>query len=214
MGASPFRAHKYERNKGRYTQISAPTVNEIFAGRDVIMWTAPFATTNAFPANSVWGTDQSGAGYSNLGYTKDGVAIRWRQQIQTYMVDQSLDPVTALPLSRELRFVSTIGQIDMPSMVIATSSGSATGALAPASGTADYVLLSTPQNLYYTTLFDCRNPITNDFGRFVGWLTRGVGDMEIRVHLPDIAQMNIEMLAFPDTSTNPARVAQFRIQMG
>lgn len=193
--------------------MSAPTVNEIFAGRDVIMYTEPFNISNSFPADNPWGTSPGGS-WSNLGYTKDGVAVRWRQQIQQYLVDQSLDPVTALPLSRELRFVASIGQIDMPTLVTATSSGTATGVLAPATGTADYVLLSVAQNLYYSVFFDVRNPLTNDFGHFVGWNTRGVGDLEIRVHLPDIAQINVEMQAFPDTSVNPARVAQFRIQMG
>jgi hypothetical protein len=117
-------------------------------------------------------------------------------------------------LSRDLRFVASIGQIDMPTIVTATSSGTATGVAAPGSGTADYILQSVAQNLYYSVFFDVRNPLTNDFGHFVGWFTRGVGDLEIRVHLPDIAQVNVEMQAFPDTSTTPARVAQFRIQMG
>jgi len=193
--------------------VIAPTINEIFAGRDVIMYTEPWAAGNTFPTDAAWGTSPGGS-WSNLGYTKDGVAVRWRQQIQTYLVDQSLDPVTALPLSRDLRFVSSIGQIDMPTIVVATSSGTATGAAAPSSGTADFVLQSVAQNLYYSVFFDVRNPLTNDFGHFVGWFCRGVGDLEIRVHLPDIAQVNVEMQAFPDTSTTPARVAQFRIQMG
>lgn len=177
------------------------------------MYTESFASANSFPSDAAWGTSPGGSWY-NLGYTKDGVAVRWRQQIQTYLVDQSLDPVTALPLSRDLRFVASIGQIDMPTIVTATSSGTATGVAAPGSGTADYILQSVAQNLYYSVFFDVRNPLTNDFGHFVGWFTRGVGDLEIRVHLPDIAQVNVEMQAFPDTSTTPARVAQFRIQMG
>jgi hypothetical protein len=193
--------------------MGAPTINEIFAGRDVLMYTEPWASGNTFPSDTTWGTSPGGS-WSAMGYTKDGVAVRWRQQIQTYMVDQSLDPVTALPLSRDLRFVSSIGQIDMPTIVVATSSGTASGVAAPGSGTADFILQSVAQNLYYSVFFDVRNPLTNDFGHFVGWFCRGVGDLEIRVHLPDIAQVNVEMQAFPDTSTTPARVAQFRIQMG
>lgn len=189
------------------------TVNEIFAGRDVICYLEPFAAGNSMPAQSAWGTAPGGS-WVNEGYTKDGVAVRWRQQIQTYMVDQSLDPVTALPLSRDLRFVASIGQIDFPALVASTSAGSATGALAPSSGVATYILQSVAQNLYYSVFFDVRNPLTNDFAHFVGWFTRGVGDQEIRVHLPDIAQLNIEMQAFPDTSVSPARVAQFDMQMG
>lgn len=130
------------------------------------------------------------------------------------MVDQFLDPLTSLPLSRDLRFLANIGQVDMPTLVVATSSGTATGAIAPASGTADFLLNGTPENLYYSVFFDIRNPITNDFAHFVGWRCRGVGDIEIRVHLPDLAMVNIEMRAFPDFSTTPARIAQFRLQMG
>ena len=189
------------------------TINEVLAGRDIIMYTAPWSAANTFPTDSAWATAPGGA-YVDYGWTKDGVAIRWRQQIQSYMVDQSLDPVTALPMSRELRFIGNIGQVDMPQLVAATSSGSASGVAAPGSGTADYILDGTPRNLYYTVYFDVRNPLTNDFARFVGWRCRRVGDIEIRIHLPDLAQVNVEMQAFPDTSTSPARVAQFRLQMG
>src|SRR5215831_14940352 len=131
------------------------SVKEIFAGRDVIAYTEPFQTSNSFPSDNPWGTDP-GSPWTNLGWTKDGVAVRWRQQIQTYTVDQSLDPLTALPLTRDLRFITSMGQIDMPAIVTATSSGSATGViLSPtASGTADYILQSVAQNLYYTIFFD------------------------------------------------------------
>lgn len=189
------------------------TTNEVLAGRDVLCYTEPWATANTFPADSVWGTSPAGS-WVEQGYTKDGLAVRWRQQIQEYTVDQFLDALTALPLSRDLRFIANLGQVDMPALVVSTSSGSASGSLAPASGTANYTLGVDPQNLYYSIYFDIRNPITNDFARFIGWRTRGVGDLEIRVHLPDIAQVNMEMRAFPDTTTNPARVAQFRLQMG
>lgn len=189
------------------------TVNELLAGRDVLCYTEPFLAANTFPADAAWGT-APGAQWIDQGWTKDGVAVRWRQQIQEYMVDQVLDPVVVLPLSRDLRFIATLGQVDMPALVVATSTGTASGVSSTGSGTADYILTSAIANLYYSVYFDIRNPATNDFAHWVGWRTRGIGDLDLHVHLPDLAQVNLEMRALPDTSTNPARVAQLRMQLG
>ena len=195
------------------------TINELLAGRDVIGYYEPYAAANSFPADNPWGTAPGGS-WQDVGWTKDGLAVRWRQQIQEYMVDQSLDPVVVLPLSRDLRFIANMGQIDMPSLVVATSSGTSTGVStsgATGTGTADYLLTSTPANLYYSMFFDIRNPATNDFAHWVGWRTRGIGDLDLHVHLPDLAQINLEMRALPDTATlvlGAARVAQLRMQLG
>ena len=192
------------------------TINELLAGRDTLVYTLPYSAATTFPADNPWGTFPSG-GYSEYGWTKDGVAVRWRQQIQEYMVDQSLDPVVVLPLSRDLRFVATLGQVDMPALVVSTSTGTATGVSSTGSGTADYVLTGAVSNLYYTIFFDIRNPATNDFAHWVGWRTRGIGDLDLHVHLPDLATVNMEMRALPDTGSlvnGAARVAQLRMQIG
>lgn len=195
------------------------TTSEILAGRDVIMYTVPFNTGNTFPADSPWGTTPASTGggaYTEAGYTKDGVGIRWRQQIQEYMVDQFIDPVLLLPMSRDLRFMANIGQVDMPDLTVAMGQGTATSVPSTSSSTGynQYEVAANASNNYYTVFFDVRNPISNDFAHFVGWFCRGVGDIEIRVHLPDIAQVNVELRALPDATKNPARVAQFRMQTG
>lgn len=186
---------------------------EILAGRDVIYYTEPYAAGNSFPNDNAWGTNPTPGTWTDSGGTKDGVHVNWRQQLQDYMIDQLVDPVLRIPLSRDLRFQANIGQVDMPDLVVATGQGSASSLAgnSAARGHNDFVLSANVANLYYTTLFDCRNPITNESGRFVGWFTRGVGDLSIVVHLPDLAQVNIEMACQPDTSSNPARVAQFRM---
>lgn len=168
-----------------------------------------------FPVDSAWGT-APGAQWTEDGYTKDGVTVRWRQQIQEYMIDQFVDPVLVLPLSRDLRFIANIGQVNMNDLTVATGQGSASGGLTAAgqTGVANYTVSANASNNYYSIYFDVRNPVQNDFARFIGWKTRGIGDIEIHVHLPDLAQLNIEMRALPDDSVNPARIAQFRMQFG
>lgn len=195
------------------------TTAEILAGRDVIMYTVPFNAGNTFPADATWGTTPASTGggaYTEAGYTKDGVGIRWRQQIQEYMVDQFVDPVLLLPMSRDLRFMANIGQVDMPDLTVAMGQGTATSIPSTSSSTGynEYQVAANASNNYYTVFFDVRNPINNDFAHFVGWFCRGVGDIEIRIHLPDIAQVNVELRALPDATKNPARVAQFRMQTG
>jgi hypothetical protein len=189
------------------------TTQEILAGRDVIYYTEPFAAGNTFPADSVvWGSSPGGS-WVDSGYTKDGVHVNWRQQIQDYTIDQFVDPVLRLPLSRDLRFQANIGQVDMPDLAVATGQGSASSLAASTGvrGHNDFVLSANVSNNYYSVLFDCRNPITNESGRFLGWFARGVGDLNITVHLPDIAQVNVELACQPDVTTTPARIAQFRM---
>lgn len=183
------------------------------AGRDVLVYTEPFLVGNTFPSDAVWSTSPGGS-WVDQGWTKDGVAVRWRQQIQEYMVDQILDPIIVLPLSRDLRFVANLGQVDAAGIVTATSSGSSTGVGASGSGTQEYILNSVIQNLYFSVFFDIRNPSTNDFAHWVGWRTRGIGDLNLAVHLPDIATVAMEMRCLPDTSTSPARIANLRMQLG
>lgn len=188
------------------------TTNEVLAGRDILAYTEPWVSTNVFPTDGAWGVAPGGA-WTDSGYTKDGVQVLWRQQIQEYTVDQQLDPVVNIPLSRDLRFRANIGQVDMPDLVIATGGGSAT-ATAAGSGTrgrADYILSGALSAAKYSVFYDCRNPISGEAGRFVGWKTQGVGDIDIHVHLPDIAIVNMEMKVIPDDSVTPARIAQFRI---
>jgi len=129
------------------------------------------------------------------------------------MIDQFVDPVLRIPLSRDLRFQANIGQVNMPDLVVATGQGSASSLAATTGsrGHNDFVLSANVANNYVSAYFDCRNPITNESGRFVGWFTRGVGDLNLAVHLPDLAQINVELACQPDTSTNPARIAQFRM---
>ncbi len=189
------------------------TTQEILAGRDILVYTEPFLAANTFPADAVWGTAPGGAWVEN-GYTKDGVVIRWRQQIQEYMIDQFIDPVVVLPLSRDLRFIAHLGQVNMPALTVSTGQGTASGVTGGASGTAGYTIAANAANAYYSIFFDVKNPVNNDFAHFVGWKTRGIGDIEIAIHLSDIASLNMEMRALPDDSVTPARIGQFRMQFG
>lgn len=177
------------------------------------MYTEPFLTANSFPADATFGTSPGGS-WTEAGYTKDGVAIRWRQQIQEYMVDQFVDPVLLLPMSRDLRFMASIGQMNMPDLTVAMGQGTASSTGTSASGTSSYTVAANSANNYYSVFFDVRNPINNDFAHFVGWFCRGVGDIEIRIHLADIVQVNMELRALPDGTVSPARVAQFKMQFG
>lgn len=189
--------------------------NQIIAGRDVLAYTGPWAAANAFPVASAWGTAPAGTTptFTNEGYTKEGLHIQWRMQFQEYTVDQLLDPVFRLPQSRDLRSRVALGQLDPAAMVVATGQGTAasTAAGSGTRGVDTFTLTSTLAQNYYTTYFDARGPISGEAARFILWKGRSVGDINVDIHLQDIAQINMEMAAVPDDTVSPARIAELRV---
>lgn len=188
------------------------TTTELLAGRDTLAYYEPFLAANTFPTDSAWSTAPGGSWVLGS-YTKDGVHVMYRQQIQEYTIDQFLDAIVTIPISRDLRFRYNASQLDMPELLVATGQGSAS-ATAAGSGTrgkADFLLGATVAQNFYTMYFDTRSPTTAEAGRFVGWKCRAVGDIELAVHIPEQLLVNVELRAFPDDSVTPARIAQFRL---
>lgn len=186
--------------------------NEIVAGRDVLAYTEPWLAANTLPATGAWGTAPGGS-WTDLGYTKDGLHTSWRMTFQEYTVDQFLDPVARIPSTRDLRLRANLGQYDSANMVIASGQGTS-AAVAAASGTRGsntFTLTSTLANLYYSTFYDCRSPVSGEAAQVVGWKGRAVGDVTLDFHISDIAQLNLEHALIPDDSVTPARIAVIRI---
>jgi hypothetical protein len=186
--------------------------NEVIAGRDVLVYTEPYTAANTFPTVTAWGTAPGGA-WVDQGYTKDGAHIQWRMQFQEYTVDQQLDPVARIPSQRDLRLRANLGQVDSAAMQVATGQGTTTVVAAGSGtrGTNTLVITGTIAANYYSTYFDVRSPVSGEAARIVGWQGRSVGDINIDFHIPDLAQVNLELALVPDTSVSPARIAQLQV---
>jgi hypothetical protein len=190
-------------------------LNEVYAGRDVLIYTAPWAAANTFPTANAWGTTPPGTTPTWVldGYTKDGLHARWRMQYQEYTVDQLIDVIARVPQSRDFRMQTNLGQLDAATMVTATGQGTSSST-AGTPAYSDFILTSTVSTNYFSAFFDVRSPISGFFARVVGWKGRSVGDIDIDFHLQDIAQVNMELAMIPDDSTTPSRIAQIEIQTG
>lgn len=178
----------------------------------MIVYTEPYTAANVFPTVTAWGTSPGGS-WVDQGYTKDGAHVQWRMQFQEYTVDQQLDPVARIPSQRDLRLRANLGQIDSAAMAVATGQGTTT-VVAAASGTRGTNTLAITGTIaanYYSIYFDVRSPVSGEAARVVGWQGRSVGDINIDFHIPDLAQVNMEMALVPDTSTSPARIAQLQV---
>lgn len=188
----------------------AITLNEVVAGRNLLAYQAPFLAGNAFPTDAAWGT-APGAPYVDVGATKDGLHVQWRMQWQEYTIDQQLDPVAFAPQDRDLRSRANLGQIDMADLVVATGQGTATSVAAATGvrGKNTFTINGTVDQKYYTIFYDAQSPVSGEAARFAFWKQRAVGDIAIDMHVPDLAQINLEMRCIPDDSVTPARIAQF-----
>jgi hypothetical protein len=99
---------------------------QVVAGRNIIVYTAPWQPSNGIPADTIaWGTAW-GAPYLDKGYTREGLRFRLQVQRQNVQVDQVVDPVLRIPQSRDLSMETRLAQINAFNFRDATGQGSTT----------------------------------------------------------------------------------------
>lgn len=188
---------------------------QVVAGRDLIAYTAPFASTNTVPLDTIsWGTAW-GNPYVDKGFTRDGLRFRMQVQRQNVMVDQLVDPVLRIPTSRDLSMETRLAQINAQNFADATGQGAITS-VAAGTGTRghdDFDVSATITDQYITGGFDIRNPGDLEAIRVIGWKGIVLAAVEVQFQTTDAALLQFNIGLVPDTSpqpTNPPRIAKFR----
>jgi hypothetical protein len=102
---------------------------KVLAGRDFIVYTAPYLSTNLFPTQSPWGTDW-GAPYTNRGYTVGNVRATVGFTRTDIRVDQLIDPVARIATGRTITLATALAQITAANLRDATGNGTVTSFVA------------------------------------------------------------------------------------
>lgn len=188
----------------------------VIGGRGLVFYDQPFATGNALPTNSVYGTAWPGP-WINRGYTNDGLRVNWRRQFVEWDVDQTPFPILRTPDTFDFRFGGNLRQFDVTALQAATQQGTATSS----AGDNRYVVTDQVTVGLVSVGFDVANPnVTNIAGtgneavRSLAKRAIPVGDMNLSfTPRPPGPQINYEVALTPDTSTTPATVAEFRYEL-
>lgn len=179
---------------------------QVVAGRNIIVYTEPWATANNFPSDSIlWGTAWGGA-WVDKGYTRGGLRVRMNVQRANILVDQVVDPVLRIPQQRDLQMITNLAQLNASNLADATGQGSVTANGA----TMDLDVSGVIVDQYLTTGFDVLNPGDNKAMRVVGWKGFVQGDVELAFNVTEAAQIAFTVNVVPDTSSVPARLMKYR----
>jgi len=184
----------------------------------MILYTEPWATANAVPADTIaWGTTWGGA-WIDKGYTRDGLRFRMNVPRTNIQVDQVLDPVLRIPTSRELNMETNLAQVNATNLQEAsgqpTTQVSTTAAASGTRGHTDLAILGTITDNFLTAGFDIQNPGDLEAVRLIGWKGIVLSEVQLNFQVTDAAQIAFNIGLVPDSGTagsiNPARIATFR----
>lgn len=190
----------------------ANDVTQVVAGRDLIFYSAPFATSLAVIADSAWGTAWA-APWVNRGYSDGGLHGSARKTLNEIIADQEIAPVLRTFGTVDLRLRASLMQTDLSIAQEATAMGAApttTAASTGVRGHTDWSITSALGVLYYGVGFDIRNPGDAEAIRFQGWRGIPVGDVNFDFDVRTGNRINYEAGLTPDTSVTPARILTVR----
>lgn len=183
----------------------------VISGRNFLVKSAPWLSTNAMPADTIaYGADW-GANWVDRGYTTGGVTLNMNLTRGEIRVDQEFDPIVRPITGRNVTMGTTLAEMTPANLQLASGMGTLTS-VAPSSGVRghnDLDLDSTITDQYYSWGFDIRQP---DGEAFRVMIYKGIATgSPAPAFTPDApAGMALEVSALVDTSTTPARIAKVR----
>lgn len=191
---------------------------KIISGRNFIVYTVPWNATTTLPADTIaygvpWATPpgQTGA-WTDTGYTDGGVQVAIAVARGEIRVDQELEPVLRPATGRTTTFTTNLAQFTAANIKNAAGQGTIT-TLPPATGTKghdDLDISSTIADNYVSAGLDFLHPGDNEAFRVAAWKCLATGNVTGNFNPADKALIPLQLEAFPDTSTSPARILKFR----
>jgi hypothetical protein len=184
---------------------------KVLATRDFLVKTAPWASGNAIPADTiVWGGAWGGT-WVDKGYTSGGLDFAVEIQRADIRVDQELDPVLRPATGRNMSLQANLAEFSTSNIKDAAGQGTET-TVAAVSGTRGHVDLdisSTITDTFLSVGFDILMQDLEAF-RIVAWKTMPGGGIRGQVRPTEAATIQLQAQCFPDTSTSPARILKIR----
>ncbi len=191
---------------------------KIIAGRDFKVYRVPFSTTNIIPANTIaygtaWGTPSGqSAAYVEVGYTSGGLHFHIEINRGEIRVDQEVDPVLRPVTGRNMSLNSNLAEFTPANIQVGAGQGTISTVAAGGGlrGYDDLDITGVVADNYYTIGYDILHQGDSEAFRIIGWKMQPGGGVTGDITPTDAALVQMNMTAFPDTSTDPDRILKIR----
>lgn len=188
----------------------AGTQTRVLATRDMIVYNAAYASTNALPADTVLYGTAWGAPYTDLGYTDSGLGISLSSDFADIAVDQEIFPVLKVPTGGTLELQTNLAEFTPANIKTATGQGVITTVAAGvARGHDDLDISGNPVLTYATVGYDMRHIGDSEAFRIIGWRGLPTGQVKSRVQANDKTVIDFTTTLVPD-SANANRLLKIR----
>ncbi len=179
----------------------------VYAGRSMIMYSAPYATTNAFPALTVLYGTAWGVPWVDRGYTQEGAEWEITHDFADIEVDQELSSVLTVPSGQTAVMRTNLAEFKMDNIALATGQGSVvTVAAGPARGSVTYNLTGEISDNLSSWGMDFRKNSNGEAMRAAIWRGKSIGSMAATFGVADAnPRVPVEVRGYPDTAGTPAR---------
>jgi hypothetical protein len=187
------------------------SANEVIAGRNFIVYSAPYAASNQLPADTVDYGTAWGSPWVNRGYTSGGLTLNLSVERGEIRVDQEFDPVFMPVTNRTVQLSCNLAQITPENYQLASGLGTL-DTVAPTSsarGHVDLHVTSEVQPLFASWGYDILQPDGMPFRVFV---PRGMatGSPQSQFTADNAATIALEITALVDTNRTPPLIAVIR----
>ena len=184
---------------------------KVLATRNFGLRTAPWASSNAIPADTVVYGASWGGTWTDPGYTDGGINFVTNVERGEIAVDQELDPVLRPATGRDTRISTNLAEFTAANILLATQQGAIT-TVAAGSGTrghTDWDQDSDIDDAFLSVGVEIKHQ-DGEAARLIVWKAQPVAGMSATFNGTDKSVITFEAAAVPDTSTSPARIAKFR----
>jgi hypothetical protein len=179
--------------------------------RDIYAYIAPYASTNAMPADSAWGTAPGGT-YRDIGGTDGGLGFNIATTFEDVRFDQSVDAVGVIATGREIHLTAQMAEFTLQNLKDATSQGTitTTPATSGVRGHSDYAMDNTIGVNYLTVLFDAKAGLGDgESYRFALWRAQARAGVTGTISAASKLVLPFDAQGFPDPN-NANRVLTIR----
>ena len=174
----------------------------------MILYSAPYADDNAFPALTVsYGADWADP-WVDRGYTQEGAEWEITHDYADIEVDQELSSILTVPSGQTAVMRTNLAEFKMENIVLATGQGAVTTTAAGAGtrGANLYELTGTIGDNLYSWGMDFRKNDDGEALRAAIWRGKPIGSMAATFGVADAnPRVPIEVRGYPDTAGTPAR---------
>ncbi len=185
----------------------------IGATRNSALFSAPWTTSTALPADTVLYGTTWGSTWVDRGFTQEGIELGITVDRSEIMVDQQLDPVLMPITSRDVSLKSNLAQMNANNLLLGTGQGAitTTAAASGVRGHDDYDLAATVSDSYSSWGIDIQNDGDTEAVRIFVPKGIAIGGPSLKFGDPaHNAKIPIEIRALPDTGRSPVAILKVR----